>query len=114
MYRPFAEPVFNKAMIQFDGHLVSRQFMPKKPIKWGSNFCVRAIQTLATVWRSMSTVVLTEIMEYLHWLQGGGELGAEYLRRYHHFFADNYFTSVHLADDLHQADIYHHVYADLR
>ena len=51
--------------------------MPKKPIKWGSNVCVRAIQTLATVWRSMCTVVLTESMEYLHWLQGGDEFDAE-------------------------------------
>ena len=29
-----------------------------------------------------------------------------YLQKYHHVYADNYFTSVHLADALLQADIY--------
>ena len=31
----------------------------------------------------------------------------DYLQKYYHVYADNYFTSVHLADALLQADTYH-------
>ena len=98
----------DEAMIRFDGRLSWKQYMPKKPVKWGIKlWCLCDANTGYCIAFNVYTgrnedqavnldlgykVVMRLMRNYLH--------------RYHHVYADNFFTSVHLADALLQADTY--------
>ena len=99
----------DEAMIRFDGRLGWKQYMPKKPVKWGLKLWLLCD---AGTGYCVAFSVYTGKDE--HDEQLNLDLGYKvvmrlmrnYLLRYHHVYADNFFTSVHLAEDLLQADTY--------
>ena len=98
----------DEAMIRFDRRISWKQYMPKKPVKWeiklwclcdaNTGYCIALNgytgrnEDQAVNLDLGYKVVMRVIRNYLH--------------RYHHVYPDNFFTSVHLADALLQADTY--------
>ena len=82
--------------------------MPKKPIKWGiklwclcdsnTGYCV-AFNVYCGSDREQGVNLDLGYKVVMRLMR-------DYLQKYHHVYADNYFTSVHLADALLQADTY--------
>ena len=105
-FSPSRDLSIDEAMIRFDGRLAWKQYMPKKPVKWGIKlWCLCDANTGYCLVFSVYTgsdenaganldlgyrVVMSLMRRHLH--------------SYHHLYADNFFTSVHLAVDLKQAD----------
>ena len=90
----------DEAMIQFNGRLSWKQYLPMKPVKWGLKLWCLC---------DASTGYCIRFRVYTGAEEGAGmDLGYRvvmglmqpYLGKYHHVFADNYFTSVHLAEAL--------------
>ena len=102
----------DEAMIRFDGRLGSKQYMPKKLIKWGLKLWLLCDASTLSTGYCVALSVYTgkdEHDEQLNLDRGYKvvmRLMRNYLLRYHHVYADNFFTSVHLAEDLLQADTY--------
>ena len=88
------------------GHDSWKQYLPKKPIKWGiklwclcdsrTGYCVAFIVYTGAAGNGDVTLDLAYKVVM--------KLMTKYMLRHHHVYADNYFTSVHLAEDLLQAD----------
>ena len=99
----------DEAMIQFDGRLSWKQYMPKKPVKWGlklwclcdsdTGYCV-AFNVYIGSNRDNQQANLDLGYRVVMGLM------PNYLNKHHHVFADNFFTSVHLAEALLQAGTY--------
>ena len=99
----------DEVMIEFDGRLAWKQYMPKKPVKWGiklwclceatSGYCLAF-----TVYTGAETGVdaVTHDLGYRIVMK----LMENYLHQNRHVYADNYFTSVSLAKDLLAEDTY--------
>ena len=99
----------DEAMIQFDGRLSWKQFMPKKPVKWGLKlWCLCDSDT------GYCVAFNVYIGSNRDNQQANLDLGyrvvmgliPNYLNKHYHVFADNFFTSVHLAEALLQAGTY--------
>ena len=99
----------DEAMIQFDGRLAWKQYMPKKPVKWGiklwclcdaaTGYCLAfTVYTGAEI----NDVAPTHDLGYRVVMQ----LMGNYLHQQRHVYADNYFTSVKLASDLLRSGTY--------
>ena len=96
------------ATVAFDGRLSFKQYVPKKPTKPGrklwclsdsyTGYCV----TLDVYTGTKADPAVNLDLGYRVTI----ELLRNHLLRYHHVFADNFRTSVHLAEDLSQADTY--------
>ena len=102
----------DEAMIRFDWRLSWKQYMPKKPVKWGiklwclcdanTGYCIAFnVYTGSNEDRAVNLDIGYRVAMHLT---------RNYLHRYNHVYADNFFTSVHLADALLQADTYLGVY----
>lgn len=105
--KPGKELSVDEAMISFDGRLSWKQYMPKKPVKWGiklwclcdgqTGYCLnfsvycggQGNDPVATM--GLGYTVIMSLMQ-------------NYLLRHHCVFADNFFSSLVLASDLAQAD----------
>ena len=98
----------DEAIIQFDGRLAWKQYISKKPIKWGiklwclcdsnTGYCV-AFRVYCGSDREQGVNLDLGYKVVM-------SLMRDYLQKYHHVYADNYFTSVHLANALLQAGTY--------
>ncbi|XP_050413604.2 piggyBac transposable element-derived protein 4-like [Patella vulgata] len=109
MFTPGRNLSVDEAMIAFNGRLSWKQYMPKKPVKWGIK-----------LWCLCDSETGYCLAFYPYTGAGGGDevlnLGLgytvvmtvmrEYLLRNHHVYIDNFFSSVQLASDLQQADTY--------
>ena len=99
-------------MIRFDGRLAWKQYMPKKPVKWGIKlWCLCDANTgycleFSVYTGAMAVVPGNPAVNLDLGYRVVMELMRHHLLRHHHLYADNYFTSVHLAADLLQADTY--------
>ena len=100
----------DEAMIRFDGRLGWKQYVPKKPVKWGLKLWLLCDASTLSTGYCVALSVYTgkdEHDEQLN-LDLGYKVVMRLMRnnllRYHHVYADNLFTSVHLAEDLLQAD----------
>ena len=108
-YAPGRDLAVDEAMIAFDGRLAWKQYMPKKPVKWGmklwclceatSGYCLAF-----TVYTGAETGVdaVTHDLGYRVVMK----LMENCLNENRHVYADNYFTSVLLAKDLLAEDTY--------
>ena len=97
----------DEAMIRFDGRLAWKQYMPKKPVKWGIKlWCLCDANTGYCLAFSVYTGAEEQTFNLDLGYRVVMRLMRRYLLSYHHLYADNYFTSVHLAVDLRQADTY--------
>ena len=56
LFTPGVALSLDEAMIKFNGRLSWKQYMPKKPIKWGVKLWVLSDASLATAWRLTSTL----------------------------------------------------------
>ena len=108
-YAPGRDLAVDEAMIEFDGRLAWKQYMPKKPVKWGIKlWCLceaTSVYCLAfTVYTGAETGVdaVTHDLGYRVVMK----LMENYLNQNRHVYADNYFTSVSLAKDLLAEDTY--------
>ena len=109
-FNPPRDLLVDVAMIAFNGRLWWKQHMPKKPVvNWGiklwclcyanTGYCVAfRVYTGTEVDAPHCNLVLGYRVTM--------ELMDSHLQRHHHVFADNFFTSVHLAKDLLQAGTY--------
>ena len=107
--RTWQDLAVDEAMIEFDGRLAWKQYMPKKPVKWGiklwclceatSGYCLAF-----TVYTGVEAGVdaVTHDLGYRVVMK----LKENYLHQNRHVYADNYFTSVSLAKDLLAEDTY--------
>ena len=107
-YIPNQNVSVDEAMIRFDGRLGWKQYMPKKPVKLGMKiWCLCDSETGYCSAFSIYTGATGNpndgldlgyrvVMNLMH----------PYLSSNRHVFADNYFTSVHLAKALLEADTY--------
>ncbi|KAK2182366.1 hypothetical protein NP493_357g04007 [Ridgeia piscesae] len=106
-FQPGKNISIDEAMVKFDGRLGWKQYMPLKPAKWGmklwclcdaeSGYCSAfSVYTGATAGNGGLDLGYRVVMGLMK----------KYLLSNRHVYADNYFTSVHLASDLLQADIY--------
>ena len=101
----------DEAMIKYNGRLSWKQYMPKKPTKWGIKlwflcdsmtgygltfrvYTGRAANTDRVRDLGLAYTVVMELMQ-------------NYLMRHHHLFADNFFSSLPLVEDLFAADTYY-------
>ena len=110
MFTPGKKLSVDEAMIKFDGRLAWKQYMPKKPVKWGIKlWCLCDATTgyclALSVYKGkdnndeakqlgLGYTVVMKLME-------------NYLLRNHHVYADNFFSSYDLAKDLMDADTYY-------
>ena len=82
--------------------------MPKKPVKWGIKlWCLCDANTGYCLAFSVYTGAEEQTFNLDLGYRVVMRLMRRYLLSYHHLYADNYFTSVHLAVDLRQADTYY-------
>ena len=96
---PSRDLSIDEAMIRFDGRLAWKQYMPKKPVKWGIKLWCLC---------DAFTGYCLAFTVYTGAADGPADLGLGYrvvmtlMRRHllsqHHLYTDNYFTSVHLAE----------------
>ena len=107
-FHPSCSVSIDEAMIRFDGRLSWKQYMQKKPVKWWIKpWCLCDSATGYCVGLSVYTGAPNDD-------NNGIDLGyrivmqlmCDYLSSNRCVFADNYFTSVHLAKDLLQAATY--------
>ena len=109
VFDPHRDLSVDEAMIAFNGRLSWKQYMPKKPVKWGIKlWCLCDANTGYCV--AFRVYTGTEVdAPHLNLDLGYRvtmDLMDSHLQRHHHLFADNFFTSVHLANDLLQAGTY--------
>jgi hypothetical protein len=98
-------------MVKYDGRLVWKQYMQKKPIKWGIKiWCLCDPHTGYCLTLDVYTGagdndddIKTFGLGYTVVMR----LMQQYLLSYHKLYADSYFSSVTLAEDLHASDTYY-------
>ena len=107
-YHPHCECAVDEAMIPFQGRSTLKQYMPMKPTKRGIKVWVRADShngyfSQFDVYQGRGSNTSPEFG------LGGSVvkiLTRPLVRKYHHVFMDNFFTSPALFVDLHQDGIY--------
>ena len=107
-FAPSRDLSVDEAMIRFDGRLAWKQYIPKKPVKWGMKlWCLCDANTgyclEFSVYTGSSEIAGAKLDLGYRVVMS---LMRRHLHSYHHLYADNFFTSVHLAVDLKQADTY--------
>jgi hypothetical protein len=110
MFVPGRDLSVDEAMIKFDGRLGWKQYMPKKPIKWGIKlWCLCDSKTGYCL--AFNVYTGADGNEEVRQLGLAYSVVMELLRNhlfsYHHVFADNFFSSFDLVEDLNQADTYY-------
>ena len=107
LYRPGAAIAFDEAMIPFRGRLSFKQYIKGKPHPWGVKVwccCDSSTSFLLDFefYTGKSDTVMPNGLGYSV-IQ---KLGQPYLHKNHHFYFDNYFSSVKLAHDLLSSSTY--------
>src|SRR6266568_3709947 len=107
IYKPQQHLSVDESMVKFDGRHHSKQYMPKKPIKWGfkfwmlaeasSGYCLR-VEMYEGKFRgaARNAVVKSHGMGY----DVVDTLTKEYQQKNHILYYDRFFSSVALAEDL--------------
>ena len=108
LFAPGVALSIDEAMIKYNGRLRWKQYMPMKPIKWGIKLWVLCD---ARTGYCLALYVYTGHDDHL--AEGMGltyniviKLSSSYLLRNHHLYADNFYSSLGLIRDLHDADTY--------
>ena len=100
-YQPSRDVSIDAAMVQFDGRLCWKQYMPKKPVMWGIKLWCLCDST--TGFCAAFSVYCSRDDDQDASFDLGYEvvmrLMRDRLQRHHHVYADNFFTSVHLWHD---------------
>ncbi len=107
IYKPQQHLSVDESMVKFDGRHMSKQYMPKKPIKWGFKFWMLA---------EASSGYCLRVEMYEGKLRGAARnaivkshglgydvvdtLTKEYQQKNHIVYYDRFFSSVKLAEDL--------------
>ena len=108
-YQPSRDVSIDEAMVQFDGRLCWMQYMPKKPVKWGIKLWCHCDSTTGFC-AKFSVYCGRDDDDQDASLDLGYKvvmrLMRDRLQRHHHVYADNYFTSVHLAEALLRSGTY--------
>ena len=100
-------------MIKYNGRLLWKQYMPKKPTKWGiqlwflcdsiSGYCLTSC-----VHRTRHQhMYRPDMWIWVSIYSRDGADAALHLMRHHHLYADNFFSSLPLVEDLYAADTYY-------
>ena len=108
LFAPGVALSIDEAMIKYNGRLRWKQYMPMKPIKWGIKLWVLCD---ARTGYCLALYVYTGRDDHL--AEGMGltynivmKLSSSYLLRNHHLYADNFYSSLGLIRNLHDADTY--------
>ena len=108
-YQPSRDVSIDEVMVQFDGRLCWKQYMPKKPVKWGIKLWCLCDSTTGFC-ANFSVYCGRDDDDQDASLDLGCKvvmrLMRDRLQRYHHVYADNFFTSVHLAEALLRSGTY--------
>ena len=109
-YPPHQNLTIDESMVCFCGWFVGKQYMPKKPVKWGINAFSLADSRNGYM---LNTIVYTEVEtldsaspSYASLPQPARVvmyLMRKYLYKGYHLFTDRYYTSIPLAKALHHA-----------
>ncbi len=101
----------DEAMIKYNGRLVRKQYMPRKPTKWGIKLWFLCD---AKTGYCLNFEVYTGRGNNPHVVQGFGlgytvvmNLMRNFLLSNHHVYADNFFSSIPLVEDLLEADTFY-------
>ena len=100
----------DEAMITYNGRLLWKQYMPKKPTKWGIQlwFLCDSISGYCLTFRVYTGCATnTDLIREFGLASVVMELMQHYLMRHHHLYADNFFSSLPLVEDLYAADTYY-------
>ncbi|XP_059158381.1 piggyBac transposable element-derived protein 4-like [Physella acuta] len=105
--KPEKDISIDEAMVAYTGRLVFKQYIKNKPSPWGIKLWCAADPHSGylynfDVYMGKSNVKMPNGLSY-HVVF---KMGEPFLDKYHHFYYDNYFTSVKLAEDLLQRDTY--------
>lgn len=106
-FYPEREVSFDEAMVQFTGRLSFKQYMKGKPCPWGVKVWCCADSRTGYLWNFKVYTGKNETASR----DGQGHdvitgLGDDLLGKFHHFYFDNFFSSVKLALDLLEKDTY--------
>ncbi|XP_063971496.1 piggyBac transposable element-derived protein 4-like [Lytechinus pictus] len=111
MFVPGQTLSVDEAMIKYNGRLAWKQYMPKKPTKWGIKlWCLCDSKTgycltfQVYTGRGMDAELVQQFGLGYTVVMG---LLNQYLLRNHIVYADNFFSSLPLVEDLLQADTYY-------
>ena len=106
LFTPGVGPSLDEAMIKYNGPLRWKQYMPKKPIKWGiklwvlcdsrTGYCL-ALDVYTGSKADGLGLTYNIVMKLM----------SNYVLRNYHLFADNFYSSLALIRDLHDADTYY-------
>lgn len=102
-FAPSKDLSVDEAMVQFDGRLSWKQYLPNKPVKWGIKlWCLCDAATGYCLAFMVYTGAETGDVAPTHDLgyRVVMELMSAYLNQQRHVYADNYFTTVTLAKEL--------------
>ena len=106
-FKPNEEISFDEAMIKYNGCLSFKQYMKGKPTPWGIKVWCAADPS--TGYMLNFDVYLGRVMDPMPYGLGYHvvmKLGEEFLDKGHHFYFDNYFSSVNLAKKLEDRKTY--------
>ena len=100
-FQPGREVSIDEAMISFNGRLFFKQYMKGKPHPWGIKVWCCADSKTGYISQFRVYTGKNELASD----NGQGydvvmEMGQHLLDKFHHFYCDNFFTSVKLAQDL--------------
>ena len=106
-YEPHRDVAVDEAMIKFQGISSLKQYMPMKPTKRGIKVWVAADSTNG--YFSMFEIYTgrkNNTTEHGLGARVVKSLTSDLKGKYHHVYFDNYFTSLHLLEDLEEDNIY--------
>ena len=108
LFTPGVALSLDEAMIKYNGRLKWKQYMPMKPTKWRiklwvlcdaiTGYCLVLDVYTGKEDRLADGLGLTYVVIKL--------MSPRYFMRYHHLYADNFYTSLPLVRDLRDADTY--------
>lgn len=108
-YAPSRNLAVDETMLRFRGRFVGKQYMPKKPVKWGIKSFTLAdssngyvLNTLLYTGTETMDVANQEHSTLPQPARVVMHLMEPYLHKHHHLFTDRYYTSVPLAKALQQ------------
>ena len=100
-FYPGCEVAIDEAMISFTGRLFFKQYMKGKPIPWGIKvWCCADSKTGYIFYFRVYTGKFEQASDDGQGFDVVMEMGRLLLDKWHHFYFDNFFTSVKLAEKL--------------
>ncbi|XP_014680853.1 PREDICTED: piggyBac transposable element-derived protein 4-like [Priapulus caudatus] len=102
VYRPRCQIAIDETMIKFKGRLKIKQYIQNKPTKWGIKLFTLAESKTGYVLNVIPYAGKRADTDVSKTTQTVMDVLEPYLRRGHHLFMDNYYTSVELMKRLEQ------------